>query len=102
MGREFTPFDKVIYIATYVWTLSWVAVFVVGTLLNLTRTVGDAAWMSFWKTYVYIYLAASVIVILWFSTGGFLNLRDMVRTLKTMTRDHGDQGFVEKAPSEKA
>lgn len=96
MGREFTPFDKVIYIATYVWTLSWIVVFVAGTALNLTGAVGTAAWMTFWKTYVYIYLGTSIVVILWFSTGGFINLRDMIRQLKTMTRDHTDSGFVGK------
>jgi len=96
MGREFTPFDKVIYIATYVWTFSWVVVFVVGTVLNLTGNVGNAAWMGFWKTYVWIYLAVSVVVIVWFSTGGLFNLRDMIKALKTMTRDHSDDGFVHK------
>ncbi len=96
MDREFTPFDKVIYIATYVWTLSWVVVFVIGTALNLTGTVGTAAWMTFWKTYVYIYLGTSIVVIIWFCTGGFINLRDMIRQLKTMTRDHSDSGYVEK------
>jgi len=96
MGREFTPFDKVIYIATYAWTFSWVVVFVVGTVLNLTGSVGNAAWMGFWKTYVWIYLAVSVVVIVWFSTGGLINLRDMIKALKTMTRDHTDDGFVHK------
>jgi SSS family solute:Na+ symporter len=96
MGREFTPFDKVIYIATYAWTLSWVVVFIVGTALNLTETVGTASWTAFWKTYIYVYLGTSIVVILWFSTGGFINLKSMIRQLKTMTRDHGDSGFVEK------
>ena len=96
MGREFTPFDKVIYIATYAWTLSWVIVFIIGTILNLTRTIGNEAWMGFWKAYVSIYLGVSIVVIVWFSVGGFINLRDMIRRLKTMTRDHSDSGFVER------
>jgi ABC-type amino acid transport system permease subunit len=96
MGREFTRFDKVIYIATYVWTLSWVVVFIVGTLLNLTRTIGNEAWMAFWKAYVMIYLSVSIIVIVWFSAGGFINLKDMIKKLKTMTRDHGDSGYVQR------
>jgi SSS family solute:Na+ symporter len=96
MGREFTKFDKVIYIATYAWTFSWVVVFIIGTIVNLTGSVGNAAWMSFWKTYVWIYLATSVVVIVWFSTGGLINLRQMIKTLKTMTRDHADDGFVHK------
>jgi SSS family solute:Na+ symporter len=96
MGREFTKFDKVIYIATYAWTFSWVVVFIIGTIMNLTGTVGNGLWMSFWKSYVWIYLVTSIIVIIWFSTGGLINLKAMIKTLKTMTRDHADDGFVHK------
>ena len=96
MGREFTPWDKVIYVSTYAWTAGWVVVFVVGTVLNLTRGVGDAAWMAFWRVYTEIYLAVSVFVLVWFVTGGLVNLRQMVRTLRVMKRDHADSGFVER------
>jgi SSS family solute:Na+ symporter len=96
MGREFTRSDKVIYVATYAWTASWVVVFVAGTVLNLTREVSTAAWLGFWRTYTMIFLAVSIVVIVWFSIGGLVNLKDMVRTLKVMTRDHADTGFVER------
>jgi SSS family solute:Na+ symporter len=96
MGREFTRWDKVIYVATYAWTASWVVVFVVGTVLNLTREVSTAAWLGFWKTYTLIFLAVSIFVIIWFSIGGIINLKEMVRTLKVMKRDHADHGFIER------
>jgi SSS family solute:Na+ symporter len=96
MGREFTRWDKVIYVVTYAWTAGWVAVFVAGTVANLTRRIGDLAWMRFWRTYTMIYLVVSIVVIVWFSIGGIVNLKDMVRALRTMTRDHADTGFVEK------
>jgi len=96
MGREFTRWDKVIYVATYAWTASWVAVFVIGTIINLTRTVEDLAWMRFWRTYTMITLAVSIVVIVWFSVGGIINLKDMIGTLRVMKRDHGDTGFVER------
>jgi SSS family solute:Na+ symporter len=94
MGREFTRSDKVIYIATYAWTASWVVVFVIGTVVNLTRGGATEAWMRFWRTYVMIYLVASIFVIVWFSAGGIVNLKDMIRTLRTMKRDPSDSGFV--------
>jgi len=96
MGREFTRSDKVIYVATYAWTASWVLVFVVGTVLNLTREVSTAAWLHFWKTYTMIFLGVSIFVFFWFSAGGIINLKDMIRTLKVMKRDHADTGFVER------
>ena len=99
MGREFTRCDKVIYVATYAWTASWVVVFVVGTVLNLTREVSTAAWLGFWRTYTMIFLAASILVIVWFSVGGLINLKEMIATLKVMKRDHADQGFVDQGGS---
>lgn len=96
MGKEFTRFDRIIYVATYVWTAAWVAVFVVGTVLNLTRDVPTAAWLGFWRTYTLIMLAVSIVVIVWFSAGGLVNLKEMIATLKVMKRDHSDQGFVER------
>ena len=96
MGREFTRFDKIVYIATYAWTAGWVVVFVIGTLLNVTHEVSTAAWLGFWKTYTLIMLAVSIVVIVWFSVGGIVNLREMIATLKVQKRDHSDQGFVER------
>ncbi len=94
MGKEFTRGDKFIYVLTYTWTFAWVVVFIIGTIYNLTHDVSNGPWMSFWKTYVWVYLAASVAVVFWFSTGGIINLKDMIRQLKTMKRDHRDSGFV--------
>jgi SSS family solute:Na+ symporter len=94
MTKEFTKGDKLIYIATYTWTFLWVVIFVIGTIYNLTHEVSDTSWMKFWEVYVWIYLAVSIIVIIWFTIGGVINLKEMVTALKTMKRDHLDDGFV--------
>jgi SSS family solute:Na+ symporter len=94
MTEEFTKGDKLIYIATYTWTFLWVVIFVIGTIYNLTHEVSDTSWMKFWEVYVWIYLAVSIIVIIWFTIGGVINLKEMVTALKTMKRDHLDDGFV--------
>jgi hypothetical protein len=52
------------------------------------------SWLPFWRTYVTIYLVASIFVIIWFSAGGLIDLKEMIRTLKVMKRDHTDSGFV--------
>ena len=94
MTKEFTKGDKLIYIATYTWTFLWVVVFIIGTIYNLTHNVSNEAWMKFWEVYVWIYLIVSIIVIVWFTIGGVINLKEMVTALKTMKRDHLDDGFV--------
>ena len=94
MGKEFTRGDKFIYIGAYGWTFAWTVVFVIGSYINLTSEVSDAAWMTFWRTFILINIVVSVLVILWFAIGGTRDLKDMLRRLGTMTRDHKDDGFV--------
>ncbi|HEX2962420.1 MAG TPA: sodium:solute symporter [Clostridia bacterium] len=100
MGKEFTKGDKFIYLAAYAWTFIWVVVFIIGTILNFSENVGDSSWMTFWKTFVQINLAVSFIVIVWFAIGGVKDLREMMYRLKTMVRDHKDDGTVKTEPKE--
>ena len=94
MGEEFTKTDKLIYIINYVWTGLWTLVFIIGTIYNLNNSVSDFAWMSYWKYYIYIHIGFSLITIVWFTIGGFKDLRSMMNRLKTATRDHQDDGWV--------
>jgi SSS family solute:Na+ symporter len=94
MGKEFTRGDKIIYVATYTWTLIWTVVFVLGTVYNLSTEVSDASWMTFWKTFIVINIVVSGIVIIWFAIGGVNDLRSMLGRLRTMVRNHRDDGFV--------
>ena len=94
MTKEFTRGDKLIYIATYIWTFLWVVVFIIGTIYNLTHAVSNASWMNFWEIYIWVYLFTSIIVIIWFTIGGVINVKEMLSALKTMKRDHADSGYV--------
>jgi SSS family solute:Na+ symporter len=94
MGKEFTKTDKMIYIINYVWTGLWTLVFIIGTVYNLYNEVSDGAWMAFWKNYIYIQAIIALITIVWFSIGGFKDLKVMMSKLKTDYRDHGDDGWV--------
>ena len=94
MGREFTKFDKFIYIANYIWTFGWTAVFIAGTIYNLNYEVSDDIWMSFWQVYVIIHVALATVTIFWFAGGGMRDLRDMFSRLSRMRRDDRDDGFV--------
>ena len=96
MGREFTRFDKFIYVANYVWTGAWTIVFIMGTIYNLSHEVSDDSWMAFWRIYVIIQIALAVVTIVWFSAGGFLDLRTMFRKLSGMKRDDSDDGFIRR------
>ncbi|MCP4684575.1 MAG: sodium:solute symporter [bacterium] len=94
MGKEFTPFDKFIYIVNYIWTFGWTAVFIIGTVYNLNNEVSDDAWMKFWQIYVFIHVALATVTIFWFAGGGIRDLRAMFSRLAEMKRDDSDDGFV--------
>jgi len=95
IGREFSFGDKLIYVVTYCWIFSWAIIFVVGTIYYFIVGISDAQWMKFWKIYLIINLIVAVIVVVWFSIGGFHDIRKMLRDLKYMQRDDRDDGFVE-------
>jgi SSS family solute:Na+ symporter len=95
--REFTKGDRTIYWFTTGWTAIWVAVFILGTLFYFfVRPFTNDQWMSFWRIYTLIFLGASVVVTIWFTIGGFKNLREMIHALKHNIRDNKDDGFVDK------
>ncbi len=94
MGKEFTRGDKLIYIGTTAHMLFWLLIFIVGTVYNLTHEVDDDAWMKFWQFFVYWHVVVAVLVMVWFSIGGFRDVREMLHRLRTMQRDDDDDGTV--------
>lgn len=96
IGKEFTRGDKVIYLANYLWTFTWTAVFITGVIYNLTHDVSDLSWMRFWKIYLLAHLALAVVTVVWFTIGGAVDLKKMIGALRTMKRDHTDDGFISR------
>ncbi|UCH83322.1 MAG: sodium:solute symporter [Candidatus Latescibacterota bacterium] len=94
IGKEFTKTDKIIYFASYVWTFSWTVVFAIGTVYNLHHDVADDRWADFWRIYVYIQIALSLFVTVWFLIGGANDVKNMLRALRTMSRNVMDDGTV--------
>lgn len=96
MGKEFTKGDKFIYIITYAWVFVWTAIFIYGTIYNLSTDVANESWMKFWEIFVYINIGISAIVVIWFAIGGTIDLKAMFARLKTVKRDHQDDGVIEE------
>ena len=94
IGKEFSPGDKIIYIITYCWIISWALVFVLGTIYYFTNGISDKTWMDLWYIYLKINLIAGVVVVIWFAIGGFRDLSRMLSDLRTLARNDTDDGFV--------
>jgi SSS family solute:Na+ symporter len=96
MGSEFSRGDRVIYIATYVWTGLWTLVFIVGTIYNLSHEVADALWIRFWRFYVELQAVLALGVVVWFCVGGIRDMRGMFGRLRIAERDSQDDGRVQR------
>ena len=95
IGNEFTIEDKIIYLVSYVWNILFTLVFIIGTIYNLSNDVIDESWMIYWKYQVYINIVFSFIIIVWFTVGGFIDIKKMFSSLSSSERDHNDSGWVE-------
>ena len=95
IGKEFTIEDKITYLVSYIWNIFFTLVFVVGTIYNLYNDVSDESWMVYWKYQVYMNVVFSFIIIIWFTIGGFVDIKKMFRSLSSSERDHGDTGWVD-------
>lgn len=101
INSEFGRRDKALYVATWGWSLGWVAVFAAGTVYFLTRHVPDGdwsrwdpAWLRFWEAKTWIDLAVGAVVIVWFTWGGVKDVRRLLRDLKARAADETDDGVV--------
>ena len=96
MGKEFSPSDKTIYVLATAQAFITFGIFIIGTIINvaLYNKISTDAWMEFWKYYVFAYFAISVIVTIWLSIGGIIDLKYMFAQLRTIKRDTRDDGTV--------
>ena len=94
IGNEFTIEDKITYLVSYVWNIFFTVVFVIGTVYNLSNSVSDDSWMVYWKYQVYINVVFSFVIIIWFSIGGFIDIKKMFSSLSSTQRNHQDSGWV--------
>ncbi|MEM7248912.1 MAG: sodium:solute symporter [Acidobacteriota bacterium] len=99
---EFSKRDRALYVGTQIWTIGWVLVFIVGTLYFLTRPVVDGdwsrwdpAWIRFWEIKLGMEIVVAIGVVVWFTWGGYHDLRDLLRRLDERSRDDDDDGWVE-------
>lgn len=94
MGNEFNRRDKILYLTTIGWTFLWAAIFILGVVCNLIFDVKTEFWTNFWRYYVGLMLALSIITTIWFTFGGMLDLKKMFGLLARIKRNDLDDGMV--------
>lgn len=96
INSDFNTKDKIIYMAMFFWTVGLVVLFVTFTAINLIPKFQftEGFWLSFWKGYIYVSLVLGVIVAIWYSIGGFIDMKKMFARLKSQVGDDEDDGRV--------
>ncbi|MBR7127295.1 MAG: sodium:solute symporter [Lentisphaeria bacterium] len=91
---EFTKKDRILYWATFWWSMGWWIIFVIGTIICLIRDIPDKAWEIFWFIQIWMMVIIGVACTIWIAKGGIKDLLAMFKDLKDMPRDMTDDGIV--------
>ncbi len=91
---EFTGVDRWVTFVTLAWPLVFTAIFLMGTLYCWNVEVSDDAWLAYWRGWTWFIFATGLTVMVWFTIGGFRNLQEMFRTLRSYQDDAHDDGQV--------
>jgi len=92
--EEFSFTDRLLAYALVIWQFGWFAVFILGTVYNLTVGMSDDAWARFWRFWLILQIAIGIPATIWFTIGGIRDLRRLFVSLKTIKRDERDDGRV--------
>ena len=95
LSKEFSMGDKVIFFSLLGISSFWFLIFVTGTIYHFAFGTSEQFWLTYWKYYIPVSLILAVIMVVWMSIGGLLDVRKMFRLLKTIKRDAHDDGWVE-------
>jgi hypothetical protein len=94
LDREFSRGDRWVTYVSIAWPLLWTALFVGVTVWNLTTDVPDSWWIRFWGIWIWVFTGGALAVTVWFTVGGFADLRYLFRHLRSFVPDPDDDGRV--------
>lgn len=95
VDENFSRSDKWIAGALFGWSMLLLSVFISGTIWNLVRPWPLTVWSIFWHTVgVGFPVGFAFITGIWFSWGGFRDMRDLFRKLSREKINHLDDGTV--------
>ena len=94
--REYSRADTWITSITVIWPLAFTVLFVVGTLYAWLFGISDEVWLAFWQFWTWLIFATGCVIVVWFTIGGFRDLKRMYAHLEKYGADARDDGTVEK------
>jgi hypothetical protein len=94
IDEDFSRLDKALYLFVTGWSFVWSGLFILGTILDSAFGFTVDTWIPFWRFYVLLAVVLGVVSTVWFSIGGCVDLVDLLKRLKTVSRSSMDDGSV--------
>jgi Na+/proline symporter len=95
-SREYSRTDTWITTVTVLWPLAFTALFVAGTIYAYFVGIPESIWSAFWQYWTWLIFATGCVIVVWFTIGGFRDLRRMYAHLEKYHADTRDDGSVER------
>jgi SSS family solute:Na+ symporter len=81
--NEFTLFDRLVFLSSVIWTLTWFMVFVLGLLGHFYFNWNTIQWIYLWKVFIISHVTLGVITTIWFLIGGIHDLYALFKHFST-------------------
>lgn len=94
LTNEFSRFDRVIFFATFGWTLLLLIGFLAGTAGEFLLHWESRHWLVMWKLFVMIGFFIGAGTTLWFLLGGIRDVFRLFKALSSQQRNMEDDGRV--------
>lgn len=80
------------------WFMLWLGVFTAGMAYGWLADPGERAWAGFWQIYLYISFGLLLCTTTWLGIGGFSDMLQLFKNMKSADRDYSDTGESTESP----
>jgi solute:Na+ symporter, SSS family len=95
VDEEFSRSDRWITYGIFFWSITWFAVFVIGSMVYLIHPWSNAIWADYWLvTGIFLPLLIGIATTIWFTIGCWHDMRVFFRRLRQEQVDAHDDGSV--------
>ncbi len=94
LGKDFSRWDKVIYLGFFGWITCTTMLFLVVVVYSMFYEISSETWIWFWHGFLKVVFILGAFTTAWFTIGGLKDIKDMFHRLRTGKRDDRDDGSV--------
>ena len=92
---EFSHGERILFGATFWWSIGWWAFMGIGTLIQITLGISDHTWSVFWWFKVWLLgLVMAIAFAIWFAIGGVRDAHRVFTDLRRLPTEADDDGTV--------